>query len=135
MQDAGWRPQSQEGKEEVEILLNDRRSFESVSGRASARGDNEDQPEKGIEDEYENESESESENGESDQGPQRGLSRSTKGTIWVVLMTMSTLLGRRLLRGSFPYRECISPRTGFIVLYWLERSTHDSDPKQHSSSC
>ncbi|CZS94195.1 uncharacterized protein RAG0_04251 [Rhynchosporium agropyri] len=103
MQDAGWRPQSQEGKEEVEILLNDRRSFESVSGRASARGDNEDQPEKGIEDEYENESESESENGESDQGPQRGLSRSTKGTIWVVLMTMSTLLGRRLLRGSFPY--------------------------------
>ncbi|KAH7310299.1 hypothetical protein BKA65DRAFT_165382 [Rhexocercosporidium sp. MPI-PUGE-AT-0058] len=112
MQDsAGWRPQLRGGgsggkdQEDEEILLADRRSSDSVrslrdatrnwGGSCTASELGED----GIEKEGDDGDGSEIGDGV----PKRGLSRSTKGTIWVVLMTMSTLVGRRLLRGGFPY--------------------------------
>ncbi|KAH9214712.1 hypothetical protein DL95DRAFT_337427 [Leptodontidium sp. 2 PMI_412] len=114
MQDGGWRPQIRgEGnwtaKEDEEILLADRRSSDSGSGsrnengngRLSERGENEDRD--GFEKEGEDEDEDEYRDEGEGEGSRRGLSRSTKGTIWVVLVTMSTLIGRRILRGGFPY--------------------------------
>jgi len=109
MQDAGWRPQIREakgGKEDEEILLADRRSSESDTlegsrsrsrSRSVSSRHGDDLEKEGEEDE----DDGESLGGEGEEGQQRGLSRSTKGTIWVVLMTMSTLLGRRILRGGF----------------------------------
>ncbi|KAL2059887.1 hypothetical protein VTL71DRAFT_10042 [Oculimacula yallundae] len=107
MENAGWKPQLREGKEDEEILLADRRSSESMSlsGRGSERGRIEDRAEKEDEDETEDEDDDGDEN-DSAKGEgelTRGLSRSTKSTIWLVLMSMSTLIGRRLLRGGFPY--------------------------------
>lgn len=127
MQDGGWRPQIREGrrKEDEEILLADRRSSESArtivngdvrgSSRTRERGDGEDREGNEFQ---KDEDESGSEDDEiMEEGGQRGLSRSTKGTIWVVVMTMSTLIGRRLLRGGF--RESSFPlELGFLSWGW-----------------
>lgn len=128
MQDGGWRPQIRgEGnwtaKEDEEILLADRRSSDSGSGsrnengngRLSERGENEDRD--GFEKEGEDEDEDEYRDEGEGEGSRRGLSRSTKGTIWVVLMTMSTLIGRRILRGGF--REFFLSILYFLVSYGL----------------
>ena len=122
--DGGWRPQLRGGSagggkdhEDEEILLADRRSSESVRSGKSDLGEDgiekeREDGDRGDGDEYEHEDESEIGEGQ----PQRGLSRSTKGTIWVVLMTLSTLIGRRLLRGGF--RE-------FFLLFWCFRRVRE----------